>query len=80
LTAGSVSSRRGAAPPCSGASHGAMHTLLVIAICVLLTLLELALTLVLVAPRWVRTQLRALLASRSPKPVRRRRAAGLSGG
>jgi hypothetical protein len=37
-----------------------MHTLLVIGICVLLTLLELAVMLVVCAPRWCWQRLRAL--------------------
>ena len=47
-----------------------MHTLLVIVICVLLTLLELAVMLVVCAPRWCWQHLRALLRRLVPRPSR----------
>jgi hypothetical protein len=47
-----------------------MHTLLVIGICVLVTLLELAVVLVVCAPRWCWQHLRALLRRLVPRPSR----------
>ena len=47
-----------------------MHTLLVVGICVLLTLLELAVMLVVCAPRWCWQHLRALLRRLVPRSSR----------